>query len=149
MYYSAESSATERRNVSFVVFSVTFLATLIAFVFIWMQIRKIRPSVIADMEANRLQLELSKSRNSEEDPESGSDVIEMVDVDCKTGFTTPPIGLDHRASFIHRDSSLGLGQNSPSMPHLPLDREAFDQDYFGRGSIPSEAQLATRRKSLH
>lgn len=166
-YYSADATATQRRNISFIVFAATFFATLIAFVFIWMKIRQIRPSVIAAMEAHRLEVEARKAKGSDEEPEM--DGIELDDADAKTGFsssTTVPVGLDHRPSFVHRDSSVGtfssqkgllaktsassnvLGQYSPSMPHLPLDRESEEEDYFARISS-IDSQLPARRKSLH
>ena len=119
------------------------------------------------MEAHRLDAEARKTKGSDEEPEM--DGIELDDADVKTGFSssTVPVGLDHRPSFVHRDSSsVGtfssqkgllaktsassnvLGQYSPSMPHLPLDRESVEEDYFARISS-IDSQLPARRKSLH
>ncbi|KAM0755534.1 hypothetical protein T439DRAFT_320226 [Meredithblackwellia eburnea MCA 4105] len=63
-YYSGSSTVGKRHRISLIVFAATTLATLIALWIVWMRIRKIRPIVMAEMEARRQAEELENGGGS-------------------------------------------------------------------------------------
>lgn len=151
-YYSADETAAQRRKISFIVFAATFLATLIAFVFIWMQIRKIRPVVAVAMEAKKLEEEQLAGRSSGDEEETigmGNQGYEMAEAKVSLSSTI----VDRRHSFGSKYSSralLGVSNRSSSgsnfsltpMPVLsssssPLGSEEDDDELVAEEGIDS------------
>lgn len=71
VYYSGSDSTSKRKRISFCVFAATTLATLIAGWVVWMRIRRIRPLVVAEMEAKRLE----RARDLEEIEEAKEELV--------------------------------------------------------------------------
>lgn len=150
VYYSADGSVVERRKISFIVFAATFLATFVAFMFIWMQIRKIRPSVVASMEAHRLALEaklqngetVSTSSEEDEGRNSGDEQEEVDSNDIEMSRSKLSFNntlLDHRPSFVARDSAgsrLGLLSAGQPLGRMSSNTASISSLGFMSPSLP-------------
>ncbi|KAK4702512.1 hypothetical protein P7C70_g3718, partial [Phenoliferia sp. Uapishka_3] len=165
-FYSGQGSQKQRHRISLIVFAATTLATLIAGWIVWMRIRRIRPFVIAEMEARRqtaardLEEITTKEELVELDAETAAQAPEMSDrvvpwLTSERGVLSRP-ALSSNGSgsqirllpWVGRDRSSTMSTdpyslNSPSLPHLPLPD---DVDYF---SLEDTSGARPRSDSAH
>lgn len=159
-YYSGDGSLAKRHRISFIVFAATTVATLIAGWVVWMRIRRIRPVVVAEMDAARTQ-----AANDIEDAEPKD---ELVDLGFSEASVVTPAGqedlapasprgsrwrADSASSQIALLSPAGRARSgttstwmssmySPSMPHLPLGEP---EDYFAEPVARARGDSLGRR----
>lgn len=111
-----------------------------------MKIRKIRPSVVADIEAKRLARELALKGDSIS-PSTSEDALpatEMRATRTRPTFVTqnssfgsqvallppPGYGRSRAGTTSSRGTWASSALSSPSLPHLPLSEVELEEGYF-------------------
>lgn len=149
-YYSGKSTEDKRHRISVLVFGVTILASLLAGYIVWQRVRKVRPFVVAEFEARRLErgddvddekarenIILDEAENRVPDMVSlananGSSVrilsrptmFQLGSTDSRTALLLSPAGRSRSNTVLSAASTL----TSPSLPHLPIGENAMFEE---------------------
>ena len=149
VYYSGADSAARRHHISLIVFAATTLSTVFAAIYVYLKARKVRPIVLAEFEAARIQQEKALEAGDEaiEDDSIQLEEMEIVSPRVRPSFPSGSLsGL--RVGVLQggygRGRSDSLNSPSASAPHLPLYSEAGTPgEYFDGKDAKEGAALFT------